>query len=209
MEPVDVIRSVAAALPQANIDTEVIIPIARLIANPREQLGRYAFEPLRYRADGTPDPGFLLNDPRFEGARILVAGENFGCGSSREHAVWALRGMGYACVIAPSFGDIFRANCFQIGMLPVTLDAVDVERLFAQIAVAPHPVCEVDLTGCTVVFPEGDIVPFSIDPERRTALLEGLDEIGLTRKHATDIETFQERDRVDRPWVYQNLQGVA
>jgi 3-isopropylmalate/(R)-2-methylmalate dehydratase small subunit len=209
MEPVDVIRSVAAALPQANVDTEVIIPITRLIAHPREQLGPFCFEPLRYGADGTPDPAFPLNDPRFAGARILVAGENFGCGSSREHAVWALRGMGFACVIAPSFGDIFRANCFQIGMLPITLEVETVARLFAQIAAAPHPVCEVDLTRCLITAPSGETIAFPIEAERRIALLEGLDEIGLTRKHDADITAFHERDRRDRPWVYQNIQGVV
>jgi 3-isopropylmalate/(R)-2-methylmalate dehydratase small subunit len=208
MEPIDVIRSVAAALPRANVDTEVIIPITRLIAYPREQLGPFCFEPLRYRADGTPDPAFPLNDPRFAGARILVAGENFGCGSSREHAVWALKGMGFDCVIAPSFGDIFRANCFQIGMLPITLDVGIVERLSTQIEAASHPVCEVDLTRCRIISPTGDAIEFSIDAERRIALLEGLDEIGLTLKHAADIEAFEARDRSDRPWVYQNIERV-
>jgi 3-isopropylmalate/(R)-2-methylmalate dehydratase small subunit len=209
MERIDVIRSVAAALPQANVDTEVIIPITRLIANPRERLGPFCFEPLRYDAAGAPDPRFPLNDPRFAGARILVAGENFGCGSSREHAVWALKGMGFDCVIAPSFGDIFRANCFQIGMLPITLDAAIVERLSAQIEAEPHPVCEVDLARCLITSPSGEPIAFSIDAERRVALLEGLDEIGLTQKHTVDIEAFQVRDRGDRPWVYQNIQGVA
>jgi 3-isopropylmalate/(R)-2-methylmalate dehydratase small subunit len=209
MEPIDVIRSVAAALPRANVDTEVIIPITRLIANSRERLGPFCFEPLRYAADGAPDPAFPLNDPRFASARILVTGENFGCGSSREHAVWALKGMGFACVIAPSFGDIFRANCFQIGVLPITLDAGTVARLFTQIEAASHPVCEVDLTRCRITSPDGDRIAFSIDAERRIALLEGLDEIGLTRKHAADIEAFEARDRSDRPWVYQNIQRVV
>jgi 3-isopropylmalate/(R)-2-methylmalate dehydratase small subunit len=209
MEPVAVIRAVAAALPQANVDTEVIIPITRLIAHPREQLGPFCFEPLRYRADGAPDPAFPLNDPRFAGARILVAGENFGCGSSREHAVWALKGMGFDCVIAPGFGDIFRANCFQIGMLPIVLDVETVERLFAQIAEASHPVCEVDLVNGRIISPAGDPIAFTIDAERRTALLEGLDEIGLTLKHAVEIEAFEARDRSERPWVDQNIQGVV
>jgi 3-isopropylmalate/(R)-2-methylmalate dehydratase small subunit len=117
--------------------------------------------------------------------------------------------MGFACVIAPSFGDICHATCFQIGMLPITLDVGTVERLFAQIAAASHPVCEVDLVRCRITSPAGDAVDFSIDAERRIALLEGLDEIGLTLKHAADIEAFQARDRNDRPWVYQHIQELV
>jgi 3-isopropylmalate/(R)-2-methylmalate dehydratase small subunit len=191
---------------RANVDTEVIIPITRLIAFPRGQLGPYAFEPWRYLSEGKPDPGFILNTPRYAGASILVAGENFGCGSSREHAVWALWDMGFRVIIAPSFGDIFRANSFQNGLLTITLPLSTVEQLFDEVETAGEPVFTVDLEHCTLHCPSGRTIAFEIEPERRSALLEGLDEVGLTLKLESDITAFQERDRKARPWAYQKIE---
>jgi 3-isopropylmalate/(R)-2-methylmalate dehydratase small subunit len=196
----------AAPMARANVDTEVIIPISRLIAFPRGQLGPYAFEPWRYRADGSADPDFVLNQPRYLGAQFLVADENFGCGSSREHAVWALWDMGFRVIIAPSFGDIFRANSFQNGMLTITLPQHVVEQMLAEIETAAEPVFSVDLEHCTLTTPSLRTVTFEIAPERRTALLEGLDEVGLTLKLEADITAFQERDRKTRPWAYQKIE---
>ena len=192
---------------RANVDTEVIIPITRLIAFPRGQLGPYAFEPWRYLAADQPDPQFVLNLPRYVGASILVAGENFGCGSSREHAVWALWDMGFRVIIAPSFGDIFRSNSFQNGMLTITLPISTVEQLIDEVETAAEPIFIVDLEHCNVTSPSGQTIAFEFAPERRTALLEGLDEVGLTLKLESDITAFQERDRIARPWAYQKMEG--
>jgi 3-isopropylmalate/(R)-2-methylmalate dehydratase small subunit len=201
------VTAVGAPLAKSNVDTEVIIPITRLIEFKRGELGPYAFEPWRYAADGAPQPDFVLNKPKYAGAQILVTGANFGCGSSREAAVWALWDLGLRCVIAESFGDIFRANCFQNGLLPITLAAEAVLQLQREIANADSPMMSVDLWQSNIVTPTGRILSFGIDPERRVALLEGLDETGITLKSLPDIQEFQERDRLERPWVYQPLGG--
>ncbi len=194
----------AAPLMRDNVDTDTIIRIERLTGTAKDELGPYAFEPLRYGPDGSENPGFVLNQPRFRGAPILVAGANFGCGSSREGAVWALMGMGVSCVIAASFGDIFQNNCFQNGLLPVCLPAAEVERLAAACAGGNARVT-VDLRRQVVVFPHGEEVAFDVEPIRKDAMLEGLDEIGLTMRHQAAIAAFQAQDRLARPWVW----GVA
>lgn len=196
----------AAALMRPNTDTDVIIRIERLTGVPRAEMGPYAFEALRYRhgqagEPGEEDPDFVLNREPFRGAPILIAGRNFGCGSSREGAVWAMMGMGLRVVIAESFGDIFFANCFQNGMLPIVLPGPEVERL-AEAAAGGDPV-RVDLVNRVVVPPNGAPIPFEIDPQRREALLEGLDEIGRTLKHEAAIAGWQGHDRDARPWVWQ------
>ncbi len=206
MEPFTALTAIAAPLARANVDTEVIIPINRLIDFRRGQLGPFCFEPWRYDADGRPDATFVLNDPRYRDARILVAGPNFGCGSSREHAVWALWDVGIRVVIAESFGDIFRANCFQNGLLPVALPAADVARLTDEIAAAEEPRVAVDLVECRVTTPTGIVLGFDVDPQRREALLAGLDEVGLTLRHADEIRAFAARDRDARPWAYRPLE---
>jgi 3-isopropylmalate/(R)-2-methylmalate dehydratase small subunit len=186
----------------ANVDTDVIIRIERLTAGDPAALGRYAFEALRYRADGSEDPDCVLNAPKFRAAPILLAGPNFGCGSSREPAVWALMAMGLRCVIAESFGDIFYANCFQMGLLPIRLE----QSVVAQLAAEARERCEpftVDLVGRMVVAPSGAKHAFEIDEFRRTALLEGLDDIGLTLKHDAEISAWQAADREARPWVWR------
>jgi 3-isopropylmalate/(R)-2-methylmalate dehydratase small subunit len=200
MQPFTRIAGPAAPLLRANIDTDVIIRIERLTGVPREQLGRYAFEALRYRGDGSEDPDFALNRTNFRNAPILIAGENFGCGSSREGAVWALMAAGLRCVIAESFGDIFYNNCFQNGMLPVALPAVTVAQLAGEAANgAPFTV---DLVEQMILSPQGEAITFDIDAQRRQALLEGLDDISLTLKRLPEIAAWQSHDRMGRPWIW-------
>ena len=201
MQPFTEVTGAAAPLMRDNIDTDVIIRIERLTGLAPSAMGPYAFEALRLNADGTENTGFVLNQPPFRDAPVLVAGANFGCGSSREGAVWALMGMGVRCVIAPSFGDIFYNNCFQNGLLPVRLPAPDVARL-ADACAGGNARVTVDLRRQVVVFPHGEEVAFDLEPIRRDAMLEGLDEIGLTLKHADAIAAFQTQDREARPWVW-------
>jgi 3-isopropylmalate/(R)-2-methylmalate dehydratase small subunit len=200
MQPFTRIAGPAAPLLRANVDTDVIIRIERLTGVPREQLGRYAFEALRYRGDGSEDPDFALNRTNFRNAPILIAGENFGCGSSREGAVWALMAAGLRCVIAESFGDIFYNNCFQNGMLPVVLPAVTVAQLAGEAANgAPFTV---DLVEQMILSPQGEAITFDIDTQRRQALLDGLDDISLTLKRLPEIVAWQSHDRMGRPWIW-------
>ncbi len=202
MDSFTVLAGVAAPLMRANIDTDTIIRIERMTGTTPEQMAPWAFESLRFQADGAEDPGFVLNQAPFREAPILLAGDNFGCGSSREGAVWALKYSGMRCVIAPSFGDIFYGSCFQNGLLPVVLPAAQVERLAEQCAGGNARVT-VDLRQQVVVSPHGERMPFAIEAIRREALLEGLDDIGLTLKQDEAIAAFQARDRVARPWVWQ------
>lgn len=194
----------AAPLLRDNIDTDIIIRVERLAGTSRESMGAVAFEAWRFRPDGGENPDFVLNQPRYRGAPILLAGANFGCGSSREGAVWAMMGMGLRCVIAASFGDIFFNNCFQNGLLPVRLPAETVRRL----AEAPGEIT-VDLAAQEVVSVDGLKAKFDIEAVRRTALLEGLDEIGLTLRHQAAITRFQDADRVERPWVWLPKVGAG
>ncbi len=204
LQPLTIVTGAAAPLLRANVDTDVIIRIEHLTRGARDGLGPYAMAALRYRADGSEDPSFILNQPAFRGAPILLAGPNFGCGSSREHAVWALQGMGLRCLIAPSFGDIFYANCFQNGVLPIRLPMEVVEQLAAQCAGgAPMTV---DLQACTITAPDGASTAFVTDPRRREMLLHGLDEIGLTLKDDAKIREWQAADRVQRPWAWPRPQ---
>jgi 3-isopropylmalate dehydrogenase len=186
-----------------NIDTEVVIPINRLIAHKRGELGHYCFEAWRYDLDGSENPEFVLNNPRYRAAKILVTGDNFGCGSSREHAVWSLFDFGFRCIIAPSFGDIFYWNCFQNGMLPIRLPAEEVRELAAEIEVSEPALMTVDLEAQSITTPTGRKIRFTADPERRDALLEGLDDIGMTLKRDVQIRTHQSQDRERRPWIYR------
>ncbi len=206
MQRFTALSGVAAPLMRDNIDTDVIIRIERLAGTTKASMGAVAFEAWRFLPDGREDPGFVLNRPGFRGAPILVAGANFGCGSSREGAVWALMGLGLRCVIAESFGDIFFNNCFQNGLLPVRLPADAVRRLADQCTGGDAQVT-VDLRQQTVAFPRGERVDFAIEPMRRTAMLEGLDEIGLTLKHAEAIAEWQAADAAARPWVWQAGDG--
>lgn len=200
LTPFTVVAGPAPYLARPNVDTDVIIRIERLTTLDRDQLGPHAFEALRYLDDGREDPDFVLNQPRFRHAPILLAGENFGCGSSREGAVWALQGLGVRCVMAPSFGDIFFSNCFQNGVLPLRLPAADIDIL-ARACEGGLPLT-VDLQRQVVVAPDGHAVAFSIDPLRREGLLHGLDDIGLTLKDDAAIREWQRQDRLRRPWAW-------
>jgi len=204
MDKFTVLKGVAAPLMLANVDTDAIIRMERLSRLDRGELGPWAFESLRYLPDGSENPQFLLNQPPWRSANILLAAENFGCGSSRETAVWALWELGVRCVIAPSFGDIFYGNCFQNGMLPVRLPAAEVEAIAAEVKSGGREIT-VDLVGQQVVTASGRTIAFEIEPGRRKALLQGLDAIGVTLTYAADIAAFQARDRKRRPWLYRGL----
>lgn len=203
MEKFTTLTAVAAYYPRANVDTDLIIRVERCAKVEKKGLGKYAFEMARFLADGSDNPEFPLNNGPFREAQILVGNINFGCGSSREMAVWAIAGLGIRCVIAPSFGEIFFGNCFQNGLLPVILPQAAVEKIGAALAADPaNAKLTVDLERQVVVAPDGSEHAFAIEPLRKKALLEGLDEIGLTRLRESDIAAFQARDRVKRPWVY-------
>jgi len=203
MDPFTVLRSTAAALPWSNVDTDMIIRVERCVRTPRAEMGRWAFEMMRFDAAGHDDPAFPLNREKFRGAQILVAGENFGCGSSREMAVWAIAGMGFRCVVAPSFGDIFYNNCFQNGVLAIRLPRPMVEIMLRALAAASAPLeLTVDLPAQTLTAPGGETYAFDIDPLRKKALLEGLDAIGVTLAREPAIAAWQARDRARRPWVW-------
>ncbi|HEX7967724.1 MAG TPA: 3-isopropylmalate dehydratase small subunit [Stellaceae bacterium] len=204
MEKFTVLRAIAAPLLRENIDTDIIIRIERLVgASSRSALGRHAFEAWRYRPDGSENPDFILNREPYRGARVLLAGRNFGCGSSREGAVWALVQMGFRAFLAPSFGDIFFNNCFQNGALPVVMDQPAIEAIARQVEADPaRNLVTIDLVRSVVVAPDGSETPFRIDRLRREALIEGLDDIGLTMKREGEIAGFQARDRARRPWIY-------
>ena len=202
MQPFITFTGQAAPLMIANVDTDVIIRINRMGGGPAGPIGHYAFEALRYLHDGSENPDFVLNQDRYREAPILLAGPNFGCGSSREPAVWALQALGLRCVIAASFGDIFYANCFQNGVLPIRLPEAVVATLATEVAASDAPMT-VDLERQVVAGPSGAEHGFEIDPPRRTALLEGLDDIGLTLKDLPVIEAWQAADTVARPWVWR------
>ncbi|RJX69126.1 3-isopropylmalate dehydratase small subunit [Tsuneonella suprasediminis] len=200
--PVSTITGVVAPLPLANIDTDVIIRIERLTVGDPAELGRWAFESLRYLPDGSENPTFPLNRPEWRDAPIMIAGRNFGCGSSREGAVTAMLAMGLRCVIAESFGDIFYNNCFQSGLLPVRVTASEIDQIMAlaeQRAIA----LSVDLRSGSVRLPDGSTIPFAIDGHRREAMLAGLDDVALTMRDIDAIADWQQSDSVARPWVWQ------
>jgi 3-isopropylmalate/(R)-2-methylmalate dehydratase small subunit len=198
------LSAVAAPIMRTNIDTDVIIRIDRMVGNSiRGKLGQWCFGALRYLPDGSENPEFILNRPPYREAEVLITGPNFGCGSSREAAVWALQEMGIRAVVGSSFGDIFYNNCFQNGVLPIVLDEAVVESLADEVQASQGAGCvTVDLDGCVVVSPSGVRHSFAIEPRRRTALLEGLDDIGLTLRREHEIAAFQARDRERRPWIH-------
>ena len=209
MEKFTVLRAVAAPLLLPNVDTDRIIRIERCAGVPRERQGEYMLEAMRFHADRSENADCIFNKAGYREAKILLGGENFGCGSSRENAVWALAGWGLRCVIAPSFGDIFFGNCFQNGLLPIRLPLATVERLAAAAgANAQSAVLEVDLERQQITTVAGEHIAFEVEPLRRRMLLEGQDEIGITLQREADIAAFQARDRLARPWIYDDA-GVA
>jgi 3-isopropylmalate/(R)-2-methylmalate dehydratase small subunit len=201
MEKFIKVTGVAATMLEENIDTDAVIP-ASWLRSLDTDLGKGLFGGRRYRPDGSEVAEFVLNQKPFRDSRILVAGANFGCGSSREGAVWALMRFGIRCVIAPSFGDIFHENAFKNGVLLITLSEADIASLAKTLAAANDPSLTVDLERCVIESAQGLSIPFVLAPARRAALLEGLDEIGATLRSGGEIESFQERDRLARPWIY-------
>jgi 3-isopropylmalate/(R)-2-methylmalate dehydratase small subunit len=197
--PIGTIAGAAIPLLRPNVDTDVIIRVDRMVSTNPADLAPYAFEALRYHVDGTIDPSCPLNDPRFRGAPILIAGANFGCGSSREPAVWAIAGLGIGCIVAPSFGDIFRANCFQNGVLPIILDEGDVAALAANATDGARVV--IDLPAQTITSLD-DTWQFAIGQLQKTALVEGLDDLDLSIRYRDAIRNWESRDTVSRPWVW-------
>ncbi len=205
MQPFTIVRGAAIPFLRANVDTDVIVRIERLTSLQKDQLGPFAFESLRYLPDGSADPACILNAERFRDAPFLLAGENFGCGSSREGAVWALMCLGIRAVIAPSYGDIFYANCFQNGMLPVRLPPDRIEALAAWCADGSP--LTVDLRTQTIRSGDGDPQSFDIDATRREALLSGLDAIGMTLRDDALIRAWQDQDRVRRAWAWNSVRA--
>ena len=205
------LNGLVAPLDRPNVDTDAIIPKQFLKSIKRTGFGVNLFDAWRYLDAGEPgmdnsrrplNTSFVLNQPRYAGAQILLARENFGCGSSREHAPWALMDYGFRVVIAPSFADIFFNNCFKNGLLPVVLDAAAVDQLFREVEAASGYRLTVDLAQQRVTTPAGQNFDFTIDPFRKDCLLNGLDEIGLTLKHAEEIRAFETRRRTEQPWLF-------
>jgi 3-isopropylmalate dehydratase small subunit len=200
MQPFTTIHAKAAPLDLANVDTDQIIPKQFLKTVDREGLARGLFHDLRFDEAGALRPGFVLNEPRYAGAGVLIAAENFGCGSSREHAPWALLDYGLRCVIAPSFADIFYGNCIENGLLPIVLPAADVAELMGEARGGNH-VFSVDLASQTVIAPSGRTLRFEIDPARKEKLLKGLDSIGETLQQAPRIDAFEAARAARQPWL--------
>ncbi|HWQ37394.1 MAG TPA: 3-isopropylmalate dehydratase small subunit [Burkholderiales bacterium] len=211
MEKFTRLEGLVAPLDRANVDTDAIIPKQFLKSIKRSGFGPNLFDAWRYLDPGEPgrdnskrplNPDFVLNQPRYKGAQILLARENFGCGSSREHAPWALMDYGFRAIVAPSYADIFFNNSFKNGLLPVVLPAEVVDRLFAEVAASPGYRLVIDLEQQTVTTPSGQSFGFDVDPFRKHCLLHGLDEIGLTLQHAEEIRAFEARHRAAQPWLF-------
>ncbi len=205
------LNGLVAPLDRSNVDTDAIIPKQFLKSIHRSGFGPNLFDEWRYLDYGEPgkdcsgrprNPDFVLNQERYQGAQILLARENFGCGSSREHAPWALLDYGFRSVIAPSFADIFANNCSKNGILPVVLDPETIDRLFAEVTATPGYRLAVDLEAQQVVTPSGEVFPFVVDEFRKKCLLQGLDEISLTLQYADEIKAFEGRRREAEPWLF-------
>jgi len=201
MQSFTTLTGVAAPLPLINIDTDMIIPKQYLKTIKRTGLGKGLFSELRYNADGSENPDFVLNKPAYRDAQILVAGDNFGCGSSREHAPWALLDKGVRCVISTSFADIFYNNCFKNGILPVVVSPQDHAKLMDDAERGANARLTVDLEAQEIRGPDGGVVRFDIDPFRKRCLLEGLDDIGLTMQRDGEIAAFEDKLAAERPWA--------
>lgn len=213
MQAFTVHKGLVAPLDRANVDTDMIIPKQFLKSIKRTGFGVNLFDELRYQDEGYPgqdcsgrplNPDFVLNQPRYQGVSILLGRQNFGCGSSREHAPWALDDFGFRCVIAPGFADIFYNNCFKNAILPITLSEEQVDQLFKEVDASEGYQLTIDLEREVVVKPSGEELPFSIDAFRRHCLLNGLDEIGLTLQDARQIRDFEQRYQAKSPWLFAN-----
>ena len=203
MEKFTTLRGVAAPLPMANCDTDKIIPARFLKTIKRTGLGKSLFNDMRYDQAGAEKPDFVLNQPAWRNAKILVAGENFGCGSSREHAPWAIADFGIRAVIAPSYADIFYNNSFKNGILLITLPQQQVDQLMDDARKGANAVLIIDLEAQEITRPDGSRIRFEIDPFRKHCLINGLDDIGLTLQKRAAIDTFEAGDRASHPWLYQ------
>ena len=201
MDKFDKLTGVAAPLPMINVDTDMIIPKQFLKTIHRTGLGKALFDEMRHNQDGTDNPDFVLNKPAYTKAKILVTGENFGCGSSREHAAWALLDAGIRCVVAPSFADIFYSNCFKNGILPIALPQEEIDRLMDDAARGANAVISIDLEAQEILRPDGGRIAFEIEPFRKQCLLEGWDDIGLTLRDEPAITSFEERRTTQAPWL--------
>jgi len=210
MQPFTTLDGLVAPMDRANVDTDAIIPKQFLKSIRRSGYGVYLFDEWRYLDHGEPgmdcskrplNSDFVLNQPRYQGASILLTRENFGCGSSREHAPWALENDGFRCVIAPSFADIFYNNCFKNGMLPIVLADTVMDGLFDACSLHEGYRLQVDLAAQTITTPDGETIAFEIDPFRKNCLLKGLDDIGLTLQHADEIRAFEKRHLAEMPWL--------
>jgi len=211
MDSFNKLNGLVAPLDRANVDTDAIIPKQFLKSIKRSGFGPNAFDEWRYLDHGEPgvdnskrplNPDFVLNQARYQGAQILLARENFGCGSSREHAPWALLDFGFRAIIAPSFADIFFNNCFKNGILPIVLNAADVDRLFNEVATQEGYRLTIDLEKQTIGTPGGHEFSFDVDSFRKFCLLNGLDDIGLTLQHADQIRAYEERRKEEAPWLF-------
>ncbi len=201
MDKFTVLEGVAAPMKMINVDTDMMIPKQYLKTIKRTGLGKGLFSEQRYRDDGSENPDFVLNKPAYRKTKILVAGDNFGCGSSREHAPWALLDFGIKCVISTSFGDIFYNNCFKNGVLPIKVSPEDLEKLFDDAERGANATLTIDLEKQEIRGPDGGVVKFDIDPHRKHCLLEGLDDIGLTLVKKAKIDSYESKASAERPWV--------
>ena len=201
MDKFTTLEGVAAPLKIINVDTDMIIPKQYLKTIKRTGLGKGLFSEQRYNDDGSENPDFVLNKPAYRNAKVLVAGDNFGCGSSREHAPWALLDFGIRCVISTSFADIFYNNCFKNGILPIVVSPEDLEKLMDDAERGSNATLTVDLESQTIKGPDGGSISFDIDPDLRYRLLNGIDDIGETMQKAPAIETFEHKMAEERPWV--------
>jgi 3-isopropylmalate/(R)-2-methylmalate dehydratase small subunit len=201
MQKFETLTGVAAPLPIDNIDTDMIIPKQYLKTIQRTGLGKGLFSEMRYNDDGSPNPDFVLNKPAYKNVKIIVAGDNFGCGSSREHAPWALLDYGIRCVISTDFADIFYNNCFKNGILPIRVSPEDLAKLMDDAERGANSTLSVDLPNQEIRGPDGGVVKFEIDAFRKHCLLEGIDDIGLTLVEAPAIDTFEARAKTSHPWL--------
>jgi 3-isopropylmalate/(R)-2-methylmalate dehydratase small subunit len=212
VEKLDKLNGLVAPLDRANVDTDQIIPKQYLKSIKRTGFGPNLFDEWRYLEPGEPgmdhskrriNPDFVLNQPRYQGAQVLLARDNFGCGSSREHAPWALLDYGFRVILAPSFADIFFNNCFNNGILPVVMPAAVMDRLFAETFATPGYRLQLNLAAQTLTTPDGEAIAFDVDAFRKHRLLNGLDDIGLTLQHVEEIKAYEARRRNEAPWLFQ------
>jgi 3-isopropylmalate/(R)-2-methylmalate dehydratase small subunit len=201
MEKFTKLTGVAAPMPIVNVDTDMIIPKDYLKTIKRTGLGTGLFAEMRYKDDGSENPDFVLNKPAYRKAQILVAGDNFGCGSSREHAPWALLDFGIRCVISTSFGDIFYNNCFKNGILPIRVTQADLDKLFDDAERGANATLTIDLANQEIRGPDGGTLKFEIDPFRKHCLFNGLDDIGLTMEKKSAIDSYEDKLKRERAWV--------